>query len=146
MGTWDIGPFDNDSAADWSGRLHDAAPAERAGIVERALRDVETESGYLDCDVAADAVAAAAVVASQLPGGPKIESAYAPDFLTGGESLPLPEHLPALAVRALDRIVADESEWRDLWADSGALDKAVAELGPIRVALDRRGPLAGAAG
>ncbi|MEV0394300.1 DUF4259 domain-containing protein [Polymorphospora rubra] len=135
MGTWDIGPFDNDRAADWSGDLHDAAPTDRAGIIERTLRVVAAETGYLDGYFASGAIAAAAVVASQLPGGPKIESAYAPDFLTGGGTLALPGHLPALAVRALDRIVADDSEWKDLWADSGALDKAVAELGPIRAAL-----------
>ncbi|MGW2704277.1 DUF4259 domain-containing protein [Streptomyces sp. NPDC001340] len=33
MGTWDTGPFDNDTAADWCNGLDDAALNERAGMV-----------------------------------------------------------------------------------------------------------------
>jgi len=29
MGTGDVGPFDNDNAADWCGDLHDAEPPHR---------------------------------------------------------------------------------------------------------------------
>ena len=32
MGTWDVGPFDNDTAADWCGDLHDAAPAPQPAL------------------------------------------------------------------------------------------------------------------
>ncbi|PZG38067.1 hypothetical protein C1I98_24840 [Spongiactinospora gelatinilytica] len=37
MGTWDVGPFDNDTAADWRGDLNDAAPSERLDMIRRAL-------------------------------------------------------------------------------------------------------------
>ena len=76
MGTWDVGPFDDDHAADWCGVLHDAAPADRILLIRAALRAV-TDSGdddYLDGGVAVEAVAAAAVVASQLPGGETVTS------------------------------------------------------------------------
>ncbi|MGA5302866.1 DUF4259 domain-containing protein [Nucisporomicrobium flavum] len=29
MGTWDVGPFDNDTAADWRGDLDQATPEQR---------------------------------------------------------------------------------------------------------------------
>ncbi|MGI5147027.1 DUF4259 domain-containing protein [Plantactinospora sp. CA-294935] len=119
MGTWDDGPFDNDSAADWCGDLHDADPSERPAIVRAALTTAALNTGYLDdCD-AVSAIAAAAIVASQMPGGEPITSPYAPDFLLAGEALDLDHDLPQLAVEALDRVLSDNSEWRAPWAEAG---------------------------
>jgi hypothetical protein len=133
MGTWDFGPFDNDSAADWCGDLQDADPARRVELLRDTLAEVLHEGEYLDIDEGSAAVAAAAIIASQLPGGSPITSAYAPDFLTGGGSLEIPADLPALALRALDRVAGDDSEWRDLWEDG--LPKALAAIQPVRAAL-----------
>jgi Domain of unknown function (DUF4259) len=99
------------------------------------LPAVVDEDGYLDSPLAVEAIAAAAIVASQRPGGPPIDSPYAPDFLATGTALSLPDDLPGLALQALDRIVGDDSEWRELWEDSGSFADAVAELQPIRAAL-----------
>ncbi|MEU7781537.1 DUF4259 domain-containing protein [Micromonospora parva] len=67
IGTWDDGPFDNDSAADWCGDLHDADPPARPAMVRAALTTAALNTGYLDHDDAASA--AAAIEASQMPGG-----------------------------------------------------------------------------
>jgi hypothetical protein len=134
MGTWDFGPFDNDDAADWSGDLQDTDPARRAALIRETLDEVLHEDEYLEADVANQAIAAAAVIASQLPGGTPLTTAYAPDFLTAGETLDLPDDLPALALRALDRIAGDDSEWSELWEDG--LPKALAALRPVREALE----------
>ncbi|MFG2044863.1 DUF4259 domain-containing protein [Dactylosporangium sp. NPDC048998] len=136
MGTWDIGPFDNDAAADWCGDLNDVAPEQRAGLIRTTLNAVVDTDGYLDVDLADEAIAAAAVVAAQLPGGDPITPAYAPDFLLEGGSLDVPDDVPPLAVRALDRIVADESEWRSLWAESAKYAEIVAALQQLRAVLD----------
>ncbi|MCX5297949.1 DUF4259 domain-containing protein [Streptomyces sp. NBC_00193] len=40
MGTWDIGPFDNDTAADFGGDLDEAAAGEREGVVRGTLTHV----------------------------------------------------------------------------------------------------------
>ncbi|MET7668658.1 DUF4259 domain-containing protein [Micromonospora luteifusca] len=119
MGTWDDGPFDNDSAADWCGDLHEADPSVRAAMVRAALATAALSTDYLDHDDAASAIAAAAIVASQMPGGDPITSPYAPDFLLAGESLDL-DDLSQLAVEALDRVLGDDSEWRSLWGEAGA--------------------------
>ena len=37
MGTWDIGPFDNDTAADFGGDLDEAAWEERVSVIRGAL-------------------------------------------------------------------------------------------------------------
>jgi Domain of unknown function (DUF4259) len=135
--TWDVGPFDNDAAADWSATFDEADDATRVEMLEETLSAAADETEYLDSEDACEAIAAAAVVASQV-GGPSVDSAYAPEFLTGKGSLDVPPHLPALALRALDRIVADDSGWRDQWDEADQLDDAVAELAPIRAALASR--------
>lgn len=50
MGTWDSGPFDNDTAADWCGDLDDADVAQRPALVREALTRSAGEDGYLDGD------------------------------------------------------------------------------------------------
>ncbi|MEV7680931.1 DUF4259 domain-containing protein [Streptomyces sp. NPDC088341] len=118
MGTWDTGHFDNDTAADFAADLDDATEARRTELVREALLRATAAEDYLDSDEAVVAVAAAALVAEQCPGGPPVETVYGPD-----EPLPrFPEELRALALRALDRVTADKSELRDLWADADGED------------------------
>jgi len=138
MVAWDVGPFDNDPAADWCGDLNDADPNERLAMISEALASTAQESEYLHGALPFEAVAAAAVVASQIPGGPPIDSPYGPDFLAEGGHIDLPPDAQELARKALDRVLGDESEWRDLWDDAGQLSEAVAALAPIRAALRRR--------
>jgi hypothetical protein len=135
MGTWDIGPFDNDVAADWCGDLDEADSDRRPQMIKDALLDVVDELEYISIDNAYVAIAAAAIVASRQPGGPKIDSPYAPDFLVAGGDLKLPDELPVLATSALERINGDESQWRDVWSDSPKYEEAVAELDAIQTAL-----------
>lgn len=135
MGTWDTGPFDNDTAADWCGNLDEASPLAREQIIRDALA-AATALDYLECPAAEEAIAAAAIVAAHRPAGPAINSAYAPDFLVDGERLTLSEDLAALAVRALRRISGPDSEWRELWEDSGHMAEALAELTSLLVVLE----------
>lgn len=68
MGTWDVGPFDNDTAADFGGDLDEVAAGEREGIVRSALTRVIDTAAYLEAPASEVAVAAAALVAAQCPG------------------------------------------------------------------------------
>ncbi|MEV4412589.1 DUF4259 domain-containing protein [Catellatospora sp. NPDC049609] len=137
MGTWDSGPFDNDTAADWCGELDDASPDDRPTLIRVTLTRAADEDDYLDSSDACEAIAAAAIVAAQLPGGQPITSTYAPDFLLDGGSLHLPEDLAALAVDAIDRIMAGDSEWLDLWQDAAGThaDAAFDNIRSIRAVL-----------
>ena len=138
MGTWEVGPFDNDTAADWCAHLDRTAPAQRVQFIRQALTAVVEESDdYLDSDLAVEAIAAAAIVASQLPGGATIDSPYAPEFLLEGGTVEVPDDIPPLALRALDRVVGDNSEWRELWEDADLYPAALATLEPIRTALEQ---------
>ncbi|MFC9995353.1 DUF4259 domain-containing protein [Nocardia sp. NPDC127526] len=135
MGTWDVGPFDNDSAADWCGGLHDAAPDKRQLMIREALTVVAGSKDYLDSDVACDAIAAAAIIAAQRT-RTAITSSYAPDFLLEGGSVSVDDDVAALAIAALDRIVADESEWRDLWEESESFAAALEVIAELRADLE----------
>lgn len=135
MGTWGTGPFDNDTAADWCGDLDEAAPAERVEMIREALERVAGEEDYLDGVEAEVAIAAAAVLAAQLTGDAVASSPYAPTFLTDGERLDLPADLADLAVQALDRVMADDSEWRELWAETDDAPAAFARVSELREVL-----------
>jgi hypothetical protein len=135
VGTWDVGPFDNDDAADWCSDLDDKAPEDRAKFIRSALEDAADEEDYVDVDIAAVAIAAAAIVAAMRPGGPPVDRAYGPEFLADGATIELPADLAPLAIRALDRITGDDSEWVELWDESDSCAEAVAVLEKLRTVL-----------
>jgi hypothetical protein len=137
MGTWAAGPFDNDTAADWSGDLDEAPAEERAQLVQDTLFAVTEAGGLLDADLACEAIAAAAVVASQRAGGAHlVATPYAPDLLAAGGSLELPD-LAELSRRALDRVTGPGSQWLELWSEGGAESAAAAleEVAKVRALL-----------
>ncbi|CAM3456196.1 DUF4259 domain-containing protein [Kibdelosporangium persicum] len=137
MGAWDTGAFDNDDAADFAGDLNDADPADRAGLIREALEAAADNEDYLEVTEANAAIAAAAIVASQQPGGPEVDSVYGPEFLTDGQGIELPDDFVELSLRAIARILSEESEWREQWEEAESLDEAIGALEPIRAALNR---------
>lgn len=114
MGAWDIGPFENDNAADFAAFLDEAEQDERGEIVRRVLAAVADSSDYLESDEGAEAVAAAALIAAQLPGGLPVSPAYGP-------KQPLPPFAPELrelAAAALGRVLGADSELAELWDET----------------------------
>lgn len=126
MGTWGTGPFDNDAAADWCGEFNDANSGDRPALIRAAPTGAADETDYLDSDVAYEAIVAAAIVAAHRAGGQQITSADAPASLREGGRLDLPDNVAGPAVRAIDRVMADESEWREPWEDASEDDSRAA--------------------
>ncbi|MGC4980251.1 DUF4259 domain-containing protein [Streptomyces sp. DT193] len=115
MGTWGTGPFDSDLAGDFTDGLRELAPQQIISALEGALRRVADSGPRLDGGDEAEAVAAAALVAAQIPGSKVVIS---PE---DGLHKPLPQmpaSLPALAREALHRILGDGSELAKGWVDS----------------------------
>ncbi|MDI2128367.1 DUF4259 domain-containing protein [Yinghuangia seranimata] len=103
MGTWDTGPFGNDTAADFSITLDEARLEERESIVRGVLMRTIAADGWLI--EAEQAVAAAALIAAQCPGGQPVDPIHGPH-----EPMPtFAVELRALAVEALERIANDET-------------------------------------
>ncbi|MFJ4270424.1 DUF4259 domain-containing protein [Streptomyces coelicoflavus] len=132
MGTWDIHPFDNDTAADFANDLDDADMLEREALIRRVLVRAADSKDYLEAPEAEEAVAAAALVAAQCSDTGPANIPYGPE-----EPIPtLSADLTSLAVEALDRVVADESELSELWEGSEGGRAWKRSIGQLRQVLD----------
>lgn len=129
MGTWGTGPFDNDAAADFAGDLDDASPGEREALVRGVLTRTVKAMGYPG--EAPEAVAAAALIAAQCPGGEPVDTVYGPEQ----PLLAFPQNLRDLAAQALDRVMADEW-WSETWIDPADARQWLASVKALRNVLD----------
>ena len=132
MGAWGIGSFDNDNACDW---LLDLIEGEDLAPLRAAIAQVLADDDYLDSDVAVEALAAIEVLAATL-GRPTAAITDEDDLQAWLARLqpPADTALVREALRAIDRILAPESELRELWEETDDYDdwRAV-ELGVARV-------------
>ncbi|MEU9273817.1 DUF4259 domain-containing protein [Streptomyces sp. NPDC048342] len=129
MGTWDTGPFDNDTAADFANALDDAEPAEREALIRGVLTRTVDAADYLT--EAEEAVAAAALIGAQCPGGEPIDTPHGPE-----STMPVfPTDLRTLADDALARIIGDEAGLASNWVDPGDWKQWQAMLNRLRAVL-----------
>jgi hypothetical protein len=129
MGTWDTGPFDNDTAADFANALDDARPEEREALIRGVLTRTVDAIGWLT--EGEEAVAAAALIAAQCPGGASIDTPYGPEK-------PMPafsNDLRTLADEALARVISDEAGPASNWVDPADWKQWRANLNRLRIVL-----------
>lgn len=129
MGAWGVLAFDNDTANDWAYGLDEA---EDLTLVESALNEVAaTGDDDLDSDLACEALAACEVLA-RLRGHPGYQNAFTEvvDAWVSAHPLEPSAGLLARASAAIDRILGENSELRELWdeADGVAWRAAVEDL------------------
>ena len=116
MGAWGAGTLDNDAAMDFLGALALDGSADDDEIAVRdALTAPGEEDGYLDADLASDALAAAEVIAAAAgrPLATTDEStrSYLETVATRSPGL---AQLAGAALPVLDRVTGAESELREL--------------------------------
>ncbi|MFJ7948312.1 DUF4259 domain-containing protein [Streptomyces sp. NPDC096354] len=132
MGTWDIGPFDNDTAADVGGDLDEAALEDRESMIRGVLKRAADPADQLEAPDAERAVAAAALVVAQHPDGEPVCSIYGPS-----EPMPdFPADLQQLAVDALDQVVSELSELAEMWGEAADGAKWRQDVTRLRDVLD----------
>lgn len=120
MGTWGNGSFENDDAADFMADLTDVADL---SLVSDALAAVLAAEDCLEAPEACLGIAAAEVVAAAA-GRPTV-AAQKEEELTEWLARIAPEMSPDLikqAIQALDRIVGEQSELRELWEEADEAD------------------------
>lgn len=125
MGTWHVGPFDNDVAMDFFDEIEETPDDQVPARLNSVLTAVAERPGRVELAEGHLAVAAAGLVAAgRAPGGatgnPSVD-----EWL----SLHRPVVEPAaarIALAALDRVAGPDSEWMDLWATTDSR-KAVQE-------------------
>ncbi|MEU0934707.1 DUF4259 domain-containing protein [Embleya sp. NPDC005971] len=134
MGTWDIGPFENDMAADFASTLDEAAEADREKVVRDTLVTTIDTRDHLDGNEGCEAVAAAALIAAQCSDGEPVSPFFGPK-----EPVPaFARELRSFAVDALDRVLAPESELAELWDDTPDGPRWRLSIDQLRWILDPR--------
>jgi hypothetical protein len=130
MGAWGHLAFDNDTANDWAYGLEEV---DDLSLVEAAFDEIEEVGAeYLDQDVACNALGACEVLA-RLLGHPGYTNAYTEkvDQWVAAHKLKPSSALLKRASAAIDRVLAENSELRDLWEegdDGDAWRKSVEDL------------------
>jgi len=130
MGAWGHLPFDNDTTNDWAYGLEDV---DDLSLVEASFAELEeVGTDYLDQDVASNALGACEVLA-RLKGRPGYTNAYTEkvDQWVAAHKLNPSPALTKRATAALNRILGDNSELRELWEegeDGPAWRKAIEDL------------------
>lgn len=131
MGTWAVDAFGNDTACDW---VYGLDEAEDLAPVEAALEAIIANGNeYLDASLAEEALVAIEVIA-RLQGNWGERSAYSEgvdDWVEKVKLVPSDE-LAQKALQVLDRIVAEDSEMKELWEDSDEYDAWVAAIEELR--------------
>ena len=129
MGAWGFGSFDNDDAADF---LADATETGDLSLIREVLDNVLTSTEYVEAPDASQAIAAAEIVAAAL-GRPTL-AAQREEQLSSWIARIRPtidSELAAQARDALAKILAPNSELRELWEESEEFSEwqaAVSEL------------------
>lgn len=135
MGTWSHESFGNDTANDWAYELEDATDF---SVIEAALQ-VALDEGheYLDADLAMEAIAAIEVIAKRLGKGTQsdVYTEKVDQWLETISEQPSDDVL-SLAKRVLERIVADDSELKELWLESDEYELWLGNIQQLKDALN----------
>ena len=134
MGTWSHESFGNDTANDWAYELEDATDF---AVIEAALQVALDEGDeYLDADLAMEAIAAIEVIAKRLGKGTQsdVYTEKVDQWLETISEQPSDDVL-SLAKRVLERIVADDSELKELWLESDEYELWLGNIQQLKDAL-----------
>ncbi|RAY15904.1 hypothetical protein DPM19_09115 [Actinomadura craniellae] len=135
MGTWDYGPFDNDSALDLVGDLADRPAGETVPELRATMLKVLDAGSPVDAWEMNQALAAASVVAGRIDPA-LLDDEDEAEVCAGRLGPELDAEFRALAVRVFDRAFRpDDNEWYDLWVESEALDEVEVAHAPYRAVL-----------
>ncbi len=118
MGAWGALAFDNDDANDWAYGLEEVNDL---SYVNAAFQEVESSrGGYLEQGVACNALAACEVLA-RLGARPGYTNAYTEkvDLWVAAHKITPPAETIRRGLAAMDRILGDDSELRELWEEAG---------------------------
>ena len=116
MGAWGLGSFENDDACDF---LADATESGDLSLIREVLDNVLTSTEYVEAPDACQAIVAAEIIAAAL-GHPTL-AAQQEEELTSWLSRIRPtidKELANQASDALTRILAPNSELRELWEET----------------------------
>ncbi len=112
MGAWGHKSFENDAACDW---LYDLEKVSDLSLIESTLGRSEAE--YLEAPEGCEILAAAEIVLALQGQARASLSEEALKWITKHKIL-VPSSLNAKTVAAVERVLAENSELRELWEES----------------------------
>ena len=119
MGAWDIGPFDNDDAADWLYALEASSDISTIAAALGVITDIGAE--YLEAPDCWNALAAVEVVAA-IRGHPVADLPdNAKAWVEAHRELALSSLVPT--AQAVIQRIRHDSEFKELWDESEEADK-----------------------
>ena len=130
MGAWGHGSFDNDDAADF---LTDVLESGDTSLLRETFDNVLTSTEYVEAPDASQAIVAAEVVAAAL--GRATPAALRRQALLDWVARVRPQIEASLIAQAADvlaRILAPNSELRELWEESDEFDEWQAAVEELR--------------
>ena len=130
MGAWGVLAFDNDDANDWA---YDLEEADDLSLVETAFDTVDEAEDYLEAPDASNALAACEVLA-RLNGKPGYKNSYTEkvdEWVAAHPQTPSAVLL-SRADTVIDRILGENSELKDLWAESNENNNWLASVDALR--------------
>ncbi len=133
MGTWHVGPFDNDVAMDFFDEVEEMPDDEVTPKLRRVLVAVAERPGQVELDEGHMAFAAACLVAAGRSRAAATGNASVDSWLAVHRPQVTRED-QRVALAALDRVTGPDSEWMELWATSpsgAAVKERVASLRAI---------------
>lgn len=126
MGAWGYEIFDNDAACDWQVQLF---ASDDLSLIEASLQSVVEAGDFIDTYEASEALAACETIA-HLRGRPGLHEAPFDNlsaWVNGHKHLPV-EPLVPLAKQALQRIVSDDCDLKQVWQETDYFDKWLATV------------------
>jgi hypothetical protein len=134
MGTWHVGPFDNDVAMDFFDEIEETPDEQIPARLSSVLTAVAERPGRVELAEGHLAVAAAGLVAAGRSRGAATGNPSVDDWLAAHH--PVTDVACArLALAALDRVSGPNSEWMDLWAATDSRAAVEERLEDLRAVL-----------
>ena len=133
MGTWQVGPFDNDDAMDFFDEVEETPDAQVPPKLRETLVAVVERPGQIELAEGHVAVAAACLVAAGRSRAAATGNSSVDAWLSSHRPVVTAED-QRVALAALDRVTGPDSEWMALWATSpsgAAVEDRIATLRQI---------------
>ncbi len=112
MGTWGVGSFENDAAADWTVDLEES---EDLSLIESAFQ--KSTAAYLEGPDGEEIIAAAETVLALSGSSAASVPAEVQAWVSNHRHLPLAA-VKAAPISALDRVLGEDSELLELWSEA----------------------------
>ena len=117
MGTWDVGIWDNDDAADWISELSESRGLD---LPHRSFNPTEVNGYYLEASEGARVLCAADILLAALNrGGSSVPEAVS-KWIDANAGLDFQSLVPEALTR-VRRVTAEHSELRELWEENEEL-------------------------